>query len=208
LRVKKLGFTNALKMEYQLCLGTLEDLRRGKGTANEEMPRVITAIAGNLAIRERKTRQILVDKFRSILRHSDSNYCDIPIPENEPHSMTLIRGAELVIRGNPIGELLIQKLPWSSYSVGLVEERVELTGTKLVVAAAWYRKTTGTLPNSWSDLVPKYLPEVPIDPYNGLPFHYLRDQKIIYSVGRDLQDDNGSSRFNKRFKRDRLFSVD
>lgn len=48
------------------------------------------------------------------------------------------------------------------------------------------------LPTTLNDLVPKYLPGVPTDPFTaGKPMNYHPDQGIIYSVGPDGKDDRG-----------------
>ena len=49
------------------------------------------------------------------------------------------------------------------------------------------------MPSSLQELVPAYLPRVPIDPFDGKPFRYDPERGILYSVGRDLQDGGGST---------------
>jgi hypothetical protein len=46
------------------------------------------------------------------------------------------------------------------------------------------------------ELVPTYLPEVPVDPFDGKPlrFRQLESGFVIYSVGKDRQDDEGKER--------------
>jgi hypothetical protein len=48
----------------------------------------------------------------------------------------------------------------------------------------------GNVPATLSDLVPTYLPAVPIDPMSGNPLLYKTDNPRVYSVGDD-GDDNG-----------------
>ena len=48
------------------------------------------------------------------------------------------------------------------------------------------------LPESLSELVPEFLSQVPKDDFDGKPFRYLPDKKLIYSVGPDLKDDGGN----------------
>lgn len=62
------------------------------------------------------------------------------------------------------------------------------------IAVERFRRDKQRLPDELSELVPKYLKELPIDPY--LPEHELRyvveDQKpIIYSVGANKKDEHG-----------------
>src|SRR5690606_10361919 len=61
------------------------------------------------------------------------------------------------------------------------------------LAARRYRLQHGQPPQRLTDLVPNFLPEVPLDPYSGQPLLMLVDAQTltIYSVGRNRVDDNG-----------------
>jgi hypothetical protein len=52
----------------------------------------------------------------------------------------------------------------------------------------------GVLPDSLSELVPEFFPQVPLDDFDGRPFRYLPEKKIIYSVGPCLKDLGGKER--------------
>lgn len=63
------------------------------------------------------------------------------------------------------------------------------------IAAERYRLKTGQFPSQLTDLVPDYLPAVPIDPFDGQPLR-LRladDEILIYSIGLDGKDDGASN---------------
>jgi len=66
--------------------------------------------------------------------------------------------------------------------------QVRLTRTSLLLRA-WTLEHGGQLPDSLEALVPEYLPELPVDPYDGKPLRY--DQAKLWSVGGDLKDDGG-----------------
>jgi hypothetical protein len=57
----------------------------------------------------------------------------------------------------------------------------------------------GGLPENLAALVPEFLPQVPIDPFDGQPlrYHTLSKGYVIYSVGRDRHDDGGKERPEK-----------
>ena len=68
--------------------------------------------------------------------------------------------------------------------------------TRLLIcdlAVALYRAEHGTLPERLEQLAPKYLREVPVDPFNGRPFTYRLEGEafILYSFGADGNDDGG-----------------
>ena len=42
------------------------------------------------------------------------------------------------------------------------------------------------------DLVPAFVEAVPRDPFDGQPMRYSAERRIVWSVGKNLKDDNGS----------------
>ena len=65
----------------------------------------------------------------------------------------------------------------------------------VAVAVERYRIAHGRWPNHLDELVPRYLANVPTDPFDGQPVRYrrLKDGMIIYTIGED-QKDNGGQR--------------
>jgi hypothetical protein len=61
------------------------------------------------------------------------------------------------------------------------------------LATERYRRDHGRWPDALADLVPAYLAEFPVDPYDGQPLRMRRlaDKIVIYSVGSDRKDDGG-----------------
>ena len=55
------------------------------------------------------------------------------------------------------------------------------------------RDNNNQFPATLAELVPKYLPLVPIDPFDGQPLRYRPDRThvLLYSVGQDQKDDGG-----------------
>lgn len=68
-----------------------------------------------------------------------------------------------------------------------------INATRLILACKAYEKQEHKLPPSLEALIPKYIEAVPRDPYDGKPLRYCPSKGIVYSVGKDLQDSNGSS---------------
>ncbi|MCC6489919.1 MAG: hypothetical protein IT364_20690 [Candidatus Hydrogenedentes bacterium] len=64
----------------------------------------------------------------------------------------------------------------------------------LIVAIERYRSDCEELPRNLQRLVPDYIPEVPLDPYDGQPMRYVaQDQDyMLYSVYFDRVDDGGA----------------
>ncbi|MFV1996341.1 MAG: hypothetical protein ACC661_12965, partial [Verrucomicrobiales bacterium] len=49
----------------------------------------------------------------------------------------------------------------------------------------------GRLPGTLGDLVPEYLAETPLDPYNGKSLSYDPKRRMAWSVGEDLMNAGG-----------------
>ena len=65
--------------------------------------------------------------------------------------------------------------------------------TMTALALRLYRKENGRYPENLQQLVPKYLPSVLIDPYDGKPLRYRKLQRgfKVWSVGGNRKDDGG-----------------
>lgn len=87
-----------------------------------------------------------------------------------------------------------RKAPWEA-SLEESNRRHVLTNGLLraELAARLFTLEKGRRPASLEELVPEYLPEMPIDTYNGQPLRCKvdLDRLMIYSVGRDGVDDGG-----------------
>jgi hypothetical protein len=70
--------------------------------------------------------------------------------------------------------------------------RVARTG----LAIQRYRLAAGALPDTLSQLVPDYVDAVPKDPFDGNQLRYERRGAgfVVYSIGEDLNDDDGLER--------------
>lgn len=81
---------------------------------------------------------------------------------------------------------------WYDWPVRLAQER---DATLAAISCELYRRATGAWPATLEALVPRYLPSVPIDIYDGGPLGYRRTEAgpLIYSVGPDREDDGGRS---------------
>ena len=77
-----------------------------------------------------------------------------------------------------------------------VEEARAIARLRATIAALGverFRLANGRLPDKLSDLVPKYLDAVPLDPFDGKPLRYKKLKKgfRVYSIGKDKKDDGG-----------------
>ncbi|MBN9689573.1 MAG: hypothetical protein J0M24_04985 [Verrucomicrobia bacterium] len=102
-------------------------------------------------------------------------------------------------------------LPAIRYHIGSDED---LAATSMAVkrsaltacAVERYRlKNSSRLPERLEELVPEFLPAVPLDPFDGRPLRYevSGEGYVIYSVGSDLVDDRGRSNQRPRKRGER-----
>ena len=80
----------------------------------------------------------------------------------------------------------------------IAEHRVALTALQL----ERYRRHTGGLPNDLEQAVPRFIPEISLDPFSGEPLRYHRwyDSFSIYSVGSDKEDAHiGERQYSVRY---------
>lgn len=81
----------------------------------------------------------------------------------------------------------------------------------VALAAERFRLSTGRFPETLTQLVPDYLPEIPHDPFDSKPIRFARNDSgiIVYSVGKNLDDDGGTvaPREGERFGRDVSFRI-
>jgi hypothetical protein len=63
------------------------------------------------------------------------------------------------------------------------------------IAAKRYSLKTGRPPEQLADLVPEFLPTIPLDPFDGQPLRFRCSDKtlVIYSIGKDGKDDGGQN---------------
>jgi hypothetical protein len=90
-------------------------------------------------------------------------------------------------------------VPWRE-NTGFAHQRLALTA----LAVEQFRNETGRLPGSLDDLAPKYVEEVPEDPFTGLLLEYRRTEMgyLIYSAGPDREDNGGLEKADKKQSED------
>jgi hypothetical protein len=72
-------------------------------------------------------------------------------------------------------------------------DKAELRCAIAMVAVERYRQANNRWPDALTDLIPRYLANVSLDPFDGAPlrYHRLTDGIVVYSVGYDGKDNGG-----------------
>jgi len=133
-----------------------------------------------------ETRLIYVERLRRLISYAKKLYKDIDVSSLE---LPPPRGF-ILFRRNPAGKawmaILMPIYPNSLYRHFTLKFSNRATAILLAIKA--YKREKGHLPESLSELVPKYLSKIPIDPFDGQPLRYSREGKVIYCVGKILRD--------------------
>ena len=85
----------------------------------------------------------------------------------------------------------VPRMSWIAERDLVSQTHLDLARAALAVER--YRLATGALPAALDALVPQYLKEVPLDPFDGHPIRYTRQTSgyVLYSVDADGQDNAG-----------------
>jgi len=111
-----------------------------------------------------------------------------------------------VLDGFPgCGSWLLERALWRHYMV-----RCELDAGVTMLALREYHRAYGSYPVSLEELVPDFLPRLPIDYVDRRALRYARtdDGYLLYSIGEDGRDDGGAHDLESRDRWDRDYSPD
>ncbi len=191
-RADTAALTNVFKTDYQLNVRMIEDLAEGKlpGT-NAPTPSIrFDVVPGVLKLTT--TKRLFADCTRVCMKSLSYPYARMP--RNEVPKASRSRLA-LMLGRNFVGEMMYDVT--GGHTVGLLRdkchENVLLAATQLVLALKCWTLRHGTLPQSLTALVPDYLVEIPRDDWEGQPFRYSVERRLIYSVSSDLADNGGKA---------------
>jgi hypothetical protein len=205
------GFVNALKVEYQAQAKYCDDYAAGKipMQTNSAFTQFLYSIGLTPVFNATKTKMEYAQSARVVRDNFSKPFSEVPwsdLPVIETNVSIWTRLAS----GNAIGDILFEMIEPALKSVSSRKSRedVNVTATRLLLALKIYKMRHDKLPDSLSELTPEFFPQIPIDDFDGKPFRYLPDKKIIYSVGPDLKDSGGKGREKYSNDCDLPFKID
>ena len=137
-----------------------------------------------------RTQRDLANRYRSLISDIPKFYSDVTFRYNEPKELSL---PSIFFVKNAIGKYLVSL--HEEVMMEVVERHLKTEGTiaatKIIIACHLFQRETGRAPQTLDELVPAYLPSVPLDPFDGKPFRYNPDLGVVYSVGKSLEDLGG-----------------
>ena len=139
-----------------------------------------------------ETQLLWANYFRTVIPNLSRAYSEVQ--RSDPIEFvglpSLSTPLALPFYKNIFGKIMICILVHDS-SLRYHEANGTLAATKIIIASHLFERTTGRRPQTLDELVPDFLPSVPLDPFDGQPFRYNPDKGVIYSVGTSLKDLGG-----------------
>lgn len=174
---------------------------------SDSLPRVAMETANNFYFQPNKTRALFAGYARSMINNIE-----------EPCGLVGPLGIKLLARPFSIGALFTENRVGKTLHdviavsmAPLINNRCEedflVSATQLLFAVRAYKIDNGNYPKSIAELVPRYIPEIPEDPFSGEAIKYSPEKRIIYSVGMDLIDSGGSESDDWRRMDDPTFKI-
>ncbi len=148
--------------------------------------------------RPHETRRLFIELYRC-------SVADAPKPLSEVHLRDLqkdIQGGkmEVILRGNVVGHVMRDMLigPLTINIESKCRSNTDAAATQTLIALKAFQTKNGRLPQTLDELVPEFLPAVPLDDFDGKPIRYSPAKKVLYSVGEDFKDGGGMTRDEAR----------
>jgi len=202
--------TRVLKAEFAMTMSTInmlqgdsaaenirkESLEFGGGLSGGDeakellFPSMISGMNKDFYLKPNKTQKYFVDSTRATLVDVNQSctkltadyHDDASSAYNNPKNNKLIF---LPFTENAIGKELFNLSVYDlrpTLNISCLNN-YQTQAVRALAAIKAYKNDTGAYPASLSDVVPKYLASVPIDPYTGGELMYFSDKKIIDSLG-------------------------
>jgi len=208
-RANKLGVKTILKAEYITIVNELEKTPREEilGMAMPFHLKLMAKIP--FYYKPNQTKKLFLEEFRNQIKNFDKNYYS----EIKPFYVQPLIPDSFVKRlstENLIGKTIymIMMIDYSDVFSIKCQKDFSIIGTQLLIALRSHKIEKGEIPDSLDELVPNYISEIPKDPFDGNPIRFSATKKIIYSVGKDLEDSGGSEGENWREMKDPTLKIE
>ena len=149
-------------------------------------------LKSRLIYKPNETKKALVDYHRWLIENADRPYAELLFERTD--DLGDKNPVLLTLSGNGFGKILLSVLllPQQTYCGFTCYARSELSALRVLIALKCHKLQRGELPASLHELVPEYFETIPMDYFDGGPIKYNRDKKLVYCVGRDLEDTGGA----------------
>ena len=139
-----------------------------------------------------RIKTMLANHYRCYIENIPRYYAELDLPSEGQYKNELKDAKSWILWLSPNQEgkvlLAIAGLDYHSIVQCRYEAECYLIALQLMIAHRQFVNRYDSFPPALQSLVPEFLSEIPVDPYDGKPFRYLPKHGIAYSVGRDLKD--------------------
>jgi hypothetical protein len=197
------ALSNALKVEYQAQKQYAVDLREGKITGASGVSSVGMRLLPIFNIH--RTQNKYAEHTRKLLQALPHPYLiGQPTVTNARPGMT-----RMVLSGNVVGEVIYHMTTPAIDGVVRQKsaEHLQIQASATMLALKAYQLTYGRRPAELKELVPQFLPALPVDDFDGKPLRYHAEKKLLYSVGKDGKDDGGTETDARKHEPDWVFPI-
>ncbi len=191
------GYRQAIQGEYHLIKSEIDHLRRCPNDKQLFDDSFIFRFAWiPYTIKPNRMEEMVIPYYRHLVAAANQAcYANVQTCPNRFKEPSGILGqVSLFIVPNGAGrKLLSQQVPnldkavTRSYFL-----QAMVAALRLKTALRLYEQKHGQLPDELKALVPEYLKEIPLDPFDGKPFRYSKSAKAVWAVGVDLKDHGGT----------------
>jgi hypothetical protein len=135
-----------------------------------------------------KTREWVEDRLARYVEELDR-----PLPLSDPRFPEVVGREESDVRARNDWLAALVTPTWARSPDRWAQMVAYLEADETIACLEACRKEKGSYPKSLEELVPDYMPEVPLDPWTGKPLIYRRTPQryTLYAVGPNRVDDGG-----------------
>jgi hypothetical protein len=148
------------------------------------------------------TNRLIVASYRHQMARFDSPVYRIRNDDSDKLGLpnSALSRLEYLLKPNSQGKLFAYNLTYvfEKDLLRKIRHQAYLSALRLKIAIRLYENEYGKLPNDLISLQPKFLKDIPRDPYIGQPFRYSKSAKTVWAVGSDLNDNDGKMKENER----------
>jgi len=178
--MRAVAMQTAVREEYRVVSAALDDAE----LLSEEF-----GTGASLLVQPNETRRWLLPYHRKAIEIAGRPFRGVVETVDSPTETSWLNhtGAELLeYCGEPTLFLPATRF-WDLFQV---------RGTRVVLALRAYEIEHGRLPDDLDALTLRFIDELPADPLDGAALRYSAEERCVWSVGSDLEDDGGDEDFD------------
>jgi len=193
----------AMRGELAAGVNTIEHLQKSAAAGKESVAEVLAGLSGGDSGTARYVRlpNGLLDHWKCVIAEVEMNHVILPLKQGIP---TAVRAGEALEReikskGNfmlhpdwIMARLMVPAVKQVCLSAWLAAAREQQARAATALERFFARH--GAYPAKLDELVPEFLPAVPLDPCDGKPLRYQQMESSrfkLWSVGVDMKNDGG-----------------